>query len=298
MDLSGGHGSASLRRLRLAGLVAPVIFVGLCMSLRPLLVDALGLDLSHTSVDAVLFGSAIVFGWTMYRLLDRAHTAVVEAGCRNAALLERERIARELHDSLAQVLGVTHLKLHALAERPAVANDEKSHRDTLELAGLCHDAYDDVREAIMGLREATRSDRSLREHLTDYTAAFSRTSDIPTSFAADGDVRLTPDAEVQLLRVVQEALTNVRKHSAAEHATVQLTSGEHQVRVIVADDGHGFDPACTRAEGFGLTSMRDRAESVAGELVIDSEPGRGTRIVATFPINDGLRSLLPEEMIA
>lgn len=297
MDQRDAAGSRTLQRLRLAGLVAPVIFVGLCMSVRPILVRVLGHEAAHTTVDALLFGSAILFGWTMYRLLDRAHTVVVESGCRNAALIERERIARELHDSLAQVLGVTHLKLHALAGRPSVAADEKAHRDALELADLCHDAYADVREAIMGLRDATRPDRTLPEHLEEYVAAFARTSGIPTQLVLDEAVRLTPDAEVQLMRVVQEALTNVRKHSGARSATVHVSGGE-QIRVVVADDGAGFDPGHTRPDGFGLTSMRDRAESVAGRLTIDSQPGRGTRVVVSFPRDDGLRSLLPEEMIA
>ncbi len=298
MENRDAAGSATLQRLRLAGLVAPVIFVGVCMSMRPVLVEMFGIHLAHTTVDAILFGSAVLFGWTMYRLLDKAHTVVVEAGCRNAALIERERIARELHDSLAQVLGVTHLKLHAVADRPSVAADEKARRDMLELADLCHEAYADVREAIMGLRDATRPDRTFREHLEDYVAAFSRTSGIPTNLILDDDAHLSPDAEVQLLRVVQEALTNVRKHSGAERATVHLMGGSELVRVVVEDDGAGFDLSLTRPDGFGLTSMRDRAESVAGQLDIQSQPGRGTRVVVQFPAQDGLRPLYPEEMIA
>ncbi|QIK71970.1 hypothetical protein G7070_06455 [Propioniciclava coleopterorum] len=155
-----------------------------------------------------------------------------------------------------------------------------------------------MREAIMGLRDATRPDRSLPQHLEEYVAAFTRTSGISTDLVLDDGVRLSPDAEVQVLRVVQEALTNVRKHSGAVRATVHLSRGPRQVSVVVEDDGEGFDPRQTRPDGFGLTAMRDRAESVAGRLTIDSQPGRGTRVVVQFPTPDGLRPRLPEEMSA
>ena len=130
---------------------------------------------------------------------------------------ERDRIARELHDSLAQVLGVIHLQLRALESR---AKDEASHGMADELSSLAEtadEAYRDVREAILGLRETVREDDGLEGSLREYLRKYSRQTGIATHLECDGDSRraLSPRAEVQLLRVVQEALTNTRKHAGA-----------------------------------------------------------------------------------
>ncbi|MFP5415857.1 MAG: sensor histidine kinase [Actinomycetes bacterium] len=282
---SPGRTDASLQRLRLIGLVGPVAFVALLLCLRPLAIDWLGHRLGLTLIGTVLVVSAAGFGWTMYRRLDTAHEAVVAAERRSAALVERERIARELHDSLAQVLGVTHLRLHALAGRRGLATDDTTRGEVLELADLCHEAYRDVREAILGLRDATRTDRTLLEHLDGYVAAFARTSSIPTTLVADADDEffLSPAAEVQVIRVIQEALTNVRKHSGARSATVLVSAQDDHAQFVVADDGTGFDPHALASDGFGLSAMRERAESVDGRLMIDSAPGQGTRVVVRLP---------------
>jgi signal transduction histidine kinase len=90
---------------------------------------------------------------------------------------------------------------------------------------------------------------------------------------------------VQLLRVVQEALTNVRKHSGASKAIVRVRDDGVLAMIVIEDDGHGFDVATTpyTRDGFGLHSMRERLDLLGGTLTIDSEPGRGTRVVATVP---------------
>lgn len=279
---------ASLRRLRLAGLLVPVVFVVVLLALRPVLIATVGVPVAHTALGATLLLSAIVFGCLMYYLLGKAHAAAVETERRTAALLERERIARELHDSLAQVLGVSHLRLHALASRPSVGADERAQREVLDLADLCHEAYADVREAILALRESNRPDRTLLEHLRSYVVTFSRTSGIPTTLVTDADAGadlcLAPGAEIQVVRIIQEALTNVRKHAGATAATVAVSAGAHHVECVVSDDGIGFDTASALAgDGFGLTSMRERADSAGGRLVLDSAPGGGTRVSVQVP---------------
>ena len=277
---------ASLRRLRLAGLLIPVVFVVILLTLRPILIATLGVHAAHTALGATLLLSATAFGCLMYYLLGKAYDAAVETERRTAALVERERIARELHDSLAQVLGVSHLRLHALASRPSVGADERAQREVLDLADLCHEAYADVREAILALRESNKPERTLLEHLRSYVATFSRTSGIPTTLVtdADADLCLAPGAEIQVVRIIQEALTNVRKHAGATTATVAVSTGAHHVECVVSDDGVGFDTASALAgDGFGLTSMRERAESAGGRLVLDSAPGGGTRVSVHVP---------------
>ena len=197
---------------------------------------------------------------------------------------ERDRIARELHDSLAQVLGVIHLQLRALETR---AKDEASHTMAGELsllADTADEAYKDVREAILGLRETVREDAGLEGSLREYLRKYSRQTGIAASLTCDGDTRraLTPRSEVQLLRVVQEALTNTRKHSQAHRATVRIDCAPGCTTLVIEDDGVGFDPGTIAGEmegGFGLASMRERVEQIGGTLDVHTAPNEGTRIV-------------------
>lgn len=197
-------------------------------------------------------------------------------------LTERDRIARELHDSLAQVLGQIHLQLRALEAR---TDGVALSGDLGELADVADEAYRDVRETILGLRETIPADGGLEAALRAYLAKFSRQTGIDASLECDDVTRrvLSPRAEVQLLRVVQEALTNVRKHAGASRVTVGLRDGDGSPVLTVADDGAGFDPASVGPSfsgGFGLRSMRERVEGVGGTLEIQTRPGDGTRIVA------------------
>ena len=274
-----------LRQLRLLGFVAPLVFVITLLSLRPWVIETLGLRTGHLVLGTVLLTSALVFGWAMYRLIDRTHRAVVEAERQSAALVERDRIAREMHDSLAQVLAVAHLRLRALETRPSVAGDERVRAEVADLATLCREAQRDVREAILGLKDAHHPERSLLEHLDAFVSAFSRTSGIRTSLHTDtGSLNLSPAAEVQVIRVVQEALANIRKHAGAAHAAVRVTTRDGLTEFIVEDDGVGFDPGHPRgSHGFGLVTMRERTESAGGTLRLDAAPGRGTRVVVTLP---------------
>ena len=275
-----------LRQLRLLGLVAPLVFVITLLSLRPWVIETLGLRTGHLVLGTVLLTSVLVFGWGMYRLIDRTHQAVVEAERQSAALVERDRIAREMHDSLAQVLAVAHLRLRALETRPSVAGDERVRADIDDLATLCREAQRDVREAIVGLKDAHHPERSLLEHLDAFVSVFSRTSGIRTTLHADtaAELNLSPAAEVQVIRVAQEALANIRKHAGATHAAVRVTTRDGHTEFVVEDDGVGFDPGHPRgSDGFGLVTMRERTESAGGTLHLDAAPGRGTRVVVTLP---------------
>jgi two-component system nitrate/nitrite sensor histidine kinase NarX len=205
---------------------------------------------------------------------------------------ERDRIARELHDSLAQVLGVIHLQLRALESR---AKDEASHGMADELSSLAEtadEAYQDVREAILGLRETVREHDGLEGSLREYLRKYSRQTGIATHLECDGDSHrsLSPRAEVQLLRVVQEALTNTRKHAGANRVAVRIAvDGSDTTTLTVEDDGLGFDPttvASSMEGGFGLASMRERVEQVGGTIAVHTAPNAGTTIVVRLEAED------------
>lgn len=216
-----------------------------------------------------------------------ANAQLFEQQRNTATIAERERIAREMHDGMAQVLGVTHLRLRALEAQSSVRDLVDVHDEVADLADMCREAYSDVRESILGLRESSRVDRALMESLRAYLEKYQRQSGIPTALDAEGaeDIVLPSRYQVQILRVVQEALTNVRKHSGASRAVVRVRDDLVLTTFVIEDDGHGFDVTTqpfTR-DGFGLHSMRERMELLGGTLTIDSEPGRGTRVVAAVP---------------
>jgi signal transduction histidine kinase len=210
-----------------------------------------------------------------------------ENGRQRAVLAERERIAREMHDSLAQVLGVTHLRLRALDAREEVISNPAIAVELAELADICEEAYQDVREAILGLRDSSKAGRGLQGDLRAYLSKYTQQCKIETSLESrlDHELSLSPRAEVHLIRVIQEALTNVRKHSGAKSVVVSVTESDARTTFVVEDDGHGFEQGGSSLErdGFGLFTMRERMALLDGTLTIDSTPGGGTRVIASVP---------------
>jgi signal transduction histidine kinase len=202
-----------------------------------------------------------------------------------AVLEERERLAREMHDSLAQVLGYLHLKSEAAQASLSRGDSEKVREDLNEIASTSHEAYADVREAILGLRETVSPHRGFVHALREYLVKFSHQAGVSARVEIIGEKEpnLSPEAEVQLMRVIQEALTNVRKHSGAMKACVGLDQRDG-MRITIEDDGKGFNPSELDGNGdrFGLYTMRERVERVGGRLEIHSVEGRGTRVSVIF----------------
>jgi len=198
------------------------------------------------------------------------------------AVQERERIAREMHDGLAQMVGLLHLKLQQVGARV--------HRGSLrrglgEAIRLAEQAYDEVRQAISGLRLKLAGGvvPTLRECLQDFSLQTGIVADLTVGTEA---IVLPPLAEAQLVRIAQEALTNVRKHARATHVWLRLERANGDIRLAIEDDGCGFDPAAVDAFGdghFGLQSMRERAEGLGGRLTVSRLPRRGMQVAAVLP---------------
>jgi len=217
----------------------------------------------------------------------RLHERVLDG----AVLEERIRIARELHDGLAQVLGYINAQTLAVKRLLATGriDDARGELDAMESAART--TYRDVREAILGLRSSLPRQGlvpALRHYLDEYGSMAG--AEISLDLVGEGELEgleLPPAVEIQLLRIVQEALANVRKHARAEHATVRLGLDDGALALEVADDGQGFDPGLEARTGwprFGLQTMRERAQAVGGRFDVVSAPGRGTRVTVTLPV--------------
>jgi len=227
----------------------------------------------------------------------REHLAAAE---RDAAVAgERERLAREIHDTLAQ--GYTAIELLLRAADGSIGSDEAlAHRYVEQARTTAKENLDEARRFVRALAPADLDGatlvsalRRVAERAQD-TAASDRTAAPPlrVRLKTSGTRRPLPVAvEAAIVRVAQSALANVVQHSDAENAAVTLTYLDDEVIVDVVDDGHGFDPHSQRSEparpgGFGLAAMDSRIRELGGTLTLESEPGEGTAIAARLPIGD------------
>jgi signal transduction histidine kinase len=215
------------------------------------------------------------------------------ASVRQQAIIEeRERIARELHDGVAQFIGYANTKLSAarlLLQKNQVRKADEN------LAQIEHEVQNqalDVRASILGLRIVSQSGVGLAVSMRDYIDQCNRMSDFLIALEIEPGVKsisLGAEAELQLVRIVQEALSNVRKHASARQAEVRLSLENGFLLVSIRDNGQGFNPwAWSGDQGahFGLQTMRERAEMVGASLSIESEPGKGTTVVVRLKLEE------------
>jgi signal transduction histidine kinase len=213
---------------------------------------------------------------------------------------ERLRIAHEMHDGLAQVLAYVNTKAQVVREHLKRGRNDEATKHLDQLAAASREIYADVRESIIGLRSAAVPGRSAADSLREYVATWEAQNGIACRVHLDADLALPAGAELQVLRIVQEALANIRKHARARHADIHVEHADSRIRIIVQDDGVGFNPAeLGRSEfpRFGLSTMRERAESVGGLFQLDSIPGQGTKVTievpAQMPDREPSRGALP-----
>ena len=235
---------------------------------------------------------AYIITEAMFRVLGRLQA---EAFAReqdiltlNAVMQERERLSRDLHDGVAQLVADLLLRLDTIKELVDAGRPQEAEGELERLHGVADEIYEDIGESIAGLRSNV-AERGLIGALQDYVDQFEERHQIPVRLQIEGAAdQLPPLAALQLFRFIQEALTNVRKHAGAREATVTLTSiGPDELRTIIADDGQGFLPPGQKQgklRPLGLTSMRERIEALGGTLDVDSRPGSGTQVTATIPI--------------
>jgi signal transduction histidine kinase len=205
---------------------------------------------------------------------------------RMVALEERQRLARELHDSLAQDLAFVRLKLAEAERRLDGGTVEATRAAVREMLAVVDRAAQDLREAILGLHALDGQTR-LMAGLAAYLESFGRLRGLPiTVHVADVDrVTLDATAELQVVRIVHEALSNVARHAGASRATVSVAAEGDALRVTVEDDGKGFalENALDDRLHFGLRGMIERAAAAGGALSIESRPGGGTRVILRMP---------------
>jgi signal transduction histidine kinase len=209
-----------------------------------------------------------------------------------AIIEERERIARELHDGMAQILGYVNTKAMAVRLMLQKGRLREADQQLGQLEEAARGLFVDVREAILGLKMAGEVGSSLALAVNTYVDQYTRLSDIPVQVDMQPQIRdlaLPADTELQLLRIIQEGLTNIRKHANASRAWVSLYLTGDLLQLQVRDDGCGFDSSKASVNSqfnhYGLDLMRERADAIGASLVFDSRLGEGTSILVQLHLN-------------
>lgn len=222
----------------------------------------------------------------------RVQAQVVEQQRGLATLHERERLARELHDSIGQVLGYACFQVEAANQLIATGREQMAMTQLARLASTLQDAHADLREYILDLRSAPSPEQSFFVLVQHYLDGFRSNYNLETRLSLDpavGEDRFPPEMQLQILRILQEALSNARKHSQARSVQVTFAAVDGHVRVSIEDDGCGFevDEAVPAGEiHLGLHFMRERAEELGGTLQVRSERGAGTCVALTVPLTE------------
>jgi signal transduction histidine kinase len=219
--------------------------------------------------------------------LARTQSELATAERKAGVLAERQRLAREIHDTLAQ--GFTSIVMHLEAAEQALLDDKPTAQHHLNLARrTARDNLGQARRVVQDLRPEALEEGSLPDAIRRVVSRWGEESGVVAQATITGQPDLLhPEIEVTLLRAVQEALANARKHAHAGRVDVTLSYTDDLIILDVQDDGVGFqngrnsDPT---TGGFGLTGMRERVEQLQGSLLIESASGEGTTLVITIPL--------------
>ncbi len=206
---------------------------------------------------------------------------------RQAGILEeRNRIAREIHDTLAQGLTGIAIQMEA-AEDALNTSPEQVIHHIARAKQLAHESLAEARRSVRALRPQALDAHDLQAALEQCAHQITHGTTLQAEFILEGVAFPLPaEDETDLLRIGQEALTNCLKHAQADHVTLKLVFAPTQIELSIRDDGRGFDPHQINMHGFGLMGIKERARRLGGEVEIDTAPGQGTRVRVTLPISD------------
>jgi two-component system NarL family sensor kinase len=204
----------------------------------------------------------------------------------SGAIEERNRLAREIHDTLAQGLAAIALQLETVDAMLEVQNEPARTREAVQQAlALTRANLEEARRSVLDLRAAPLEGRTLAQALTSLAQDWSAKSKIKIEFNATGGSRPLPlRIQAGLYRIAQEALTNVERHAQAKHVQIQLITVPNRVQLIVEDDGRGFDPARVPKGRYGLIGLNERVKLISGILRVKSSPGHGARLEVNVPL--------------
>lgn len=207
-----------------------------------------------------------------------------------AVIQERTRLSQEIHDGLAQLIGSLRMWAEDIQDSVQDGDYETIQSNAQKIEQTARDAYASLREEMLELRDSTNTGKDIIPVISEYLDRFQRQSNIHTQLTIDheisamGALLLSPPAEIQLLRIIQEAVTNVRRHAKASQVNVSLAKDNNWLKVTIQDDGIGFNAENIGDDRLGLRIIRERAASIQGNIKVESSPGMGTEITLLVPM--------------
>lgn len=225
-----------------------------------------------------------------YQTGTAIENARLSARTRDLAVLEeRAAMAREIHDGIAQSLAYLNLetgKLEGLLNRK---NTGRARAHLGQIRQVVQDAFGDVRELLDDVRDGLKEGGSFSDAVVRHVAEFRRKTGLRVDLVGlAGDFSLTPTAKVQMFRIIQEGLTNARKHARATRIRISFIHHSSELEVRIRDNGRGFDPSGSPAGNgshLGIEIMRERAVKIGGRFRLESRPGKGADLRITVPLN-------------
>ena len=222
--------------------------------------------------------------------LEIAHQQLSEYAVRIEALTltnERQRMARELHDTLAQGLAGIILQLEAASEHQEQGHNEKAAAIVKQTIMRARSTLAEARQVIDDLREEPSTNISLAEFIHDEAERFTSLTGLPCEVKLGQDLPVPEEVKLQLEKIISEGLTNIARHAQAGRCWVHLEMEGEQLQLEIGDDGKGFLPEATAANGghYGLVGMRERVHLLNGKLNIESAPNSGTRLLISLPVS-------------
>jgi two-component system nitrate/nitrite sensor histidine kinase NarX len=257
-------------------------------------------------VEGQIFG-AIFLGANRRRAFNSRHTEFLNAMSHQIALAmwntqlydqlnqlavlkERYRLSREIHDGLAQTLAYLNLQAERLERLIGAGQNEEAAQEINAMRHSIRSAYAESREAIEGLRFDLERPEEMVIRLQELVNQFSSQTGIQTQVSVEpANLLIVPATALQLLRIAQESLTNIRKHAQANRVEICLKGSDDELELSITDNGRGFPDTSQASHAqrhFGLESMRERARSLDGALTVATGPGQGTRITVAVPVGD------------
>jgi signal transduction histidine kinase len=241
-------------------------------------------DLLHAAFPAILLVGAVTERPPEPHSAEvaRAREEELSGQVAQVALDERARLAREVHDGLAQELWYAKIKQDRLCQ---AVLDPAARQLCRDVGGAIDRAIADAQEAILALRATVDGETPFAMLAASYVEDFSARFDVPARFASEGPpVPVPARVQAELLRIIQESLSNVRKHAEASSVLVRSVFANGRLSLSIVDNGRGFDPQRASPMTFGLQSMRDRSAAVGGTFSIVSQPFGGTQVLAIVPL--------------
>jgi two-component system nitrate/nitrite sensor histidine kinase NarX len=257
----------------------PTTLGALCVVRRP----GSAFDPEETRALTLLANSATIAISNARLIQDRQRQAE-----KTAALAERDRLAADLHDNLAQTLSFVNLKIEQVLRMVSSGRLADGQAEIGLIKSAIDGAYLQLRAALVGLGESEPEAGDLRQKLSACLAEFRQASGLPAALIVpDPSVLALPRLiQAQAVHIVREALANVRRHAEARCVEVRVERSNGDTRFTIQDDGRGFDPQADKGSShLGLSIMQARAERSGGTLTVESTPGAGTRVIASFPAN-------------